>query len=272
MRLSRSRLGDPFPASAREILDRFGPKAHPALQGYLRTHARRYAWIVDYLQPLIEDRRRDRSGAGLKVLDVGPSFQTFLLADLVPDGRVDTIGYYDPKFLDAPDGTAPARLRLPADQHVSFDLNDTEREELWPRLADYDLVLMAETIEHLYVGPTAVLRFLASGLRPGGYLVVQTPNAVALHKRVWMAIGRSPINPLPDNRPGEAHLHEYTIDELVAGGRRAGLDVTDISLCNCVGGTLAARWYGALGRLLPRSLRDGLAVTFRVPVTPARRT
>lgn len=258
---------DPLPAQARAIINRLEPAAPADLRGYLRTHARRYAWTMEYLTPLIAERRWASTGRALRILDVGPSFQTFLLKEMAPEAEVQTIGFYDPHFFDVPPEEGDDRLRLPSESHVSFDLNNAVNADARPTLADFDLILMAETIEHLHVGPGPVLRFLASGLRPDGFLVVQTPNAVALHKRVWMAIGRSPIAPLPDNRPGEAHLHEYTIAELLAGGDRAGLEPVDISSRNYIGGTWPARGYGLLGRMLPTSLRDGVAVTFRVAAT-----
>jgi len=260
-RLNRS---DPLTPAARAIITRMGPAADPDLRPYLRTHARRYAWTMEYLAPLIAERRRAGPGRVLRILDVGPSFQTFLLKELAPDATVETIGFYDPHFFDVPPDEGEVRLRLPADAHISFDLNEAVNPDRSPSLSDYDLILMAETIEHLHIGPAPVLRLLAGGLRDGGVLVVQTPNAVALHKRVWMALGRSPLAPLPDYRPGEAHLHEYTIGELLAGGARAGLEPIDVAARNYIGGTWPARAYGALGRILPTGMRDGIAVTFRV--------
>jgi hypothetical protein len=100
---------------------------------------------------------------------------------------------------------------------------------------------------------------------PGGYLLVQTPNAVARHKRVRMLLGRPDLHPPDEVSPGVAHLHEYTSAELLEAGERAGLRVVGVDTANYFGSRPAARAYAALGRVLPPNLRHGMAVTFQAP-------
>lgn len=49
----------------------------------------------------------------------------------------------------------------------------------------FDVVLMAETIEHLTFNPVAMWRQVYRVLRPGGRIVVTTPNYYALRGRAW---------------------------------------------------------------------------------------
>ena len=174
----------------------------PELHRYLQTHARRYSWLAGYLSELASRYQREEGMEFRHVLDVGPSFQTLLIRELFESAEVDTLGFDDnPQFLQE------------GRRHVSFDLNESPDRDRWPVLEGYDLVFFAETIEHLHVGPGAVLACLGSALRPHGYLIVQTPNGLALHKRLLMLAGRPPISPIPDNSPGEPHLHEYALKE-----------------------------------------------------------
>lgn len=223
------------------------------MRWYLRYHARRYACLIAEVEGL--STRLRSSGAGtLRILDVAKSFQTELMRMHVPDSIMDTLGFNDERFTDDPRG-----------KHIHFDLNQAADRGSWPALVGYHIVVIAEVIEHLWAGPVGVLSVLASGLVPGGYLVVQTPNMVALHKRLRMLRGRSPVDPLPENKPGNPHLHEYTVDELVSAGKRAGLTAARVGGSNYFGFGRAATAYARLGRITPLSLRHGLTVTFQKP-------
>jgi SAM-dependent methyltransferase len=243
------------PRTAEEIMALFASRPLSGeMRSYLRYNAVRYAWLLERVDRALDEVRARRPGEPVALLDVGMSFQTELLRAHVPDGRLDTLGWFDARFEPDPNG-----------RHVDFDLNQAGERDRWPPLAGYDLVLMAEVIEHLSAGAVGVLGCLAAGLRPGGWLLVQTPNAVALHKRVRMLAGRNPLAPLPENRPGQAHLHEYTAGELVASGRAAGLKIESVEGANYFGTGPAARAYAAAGRLLPLRLRHGLLVAMRAP-------
>ena len=221
---------------------------------YARYHTARWTELLALVDELLARVRAQRPGEPPALLDVAIGMQTELLRARVPGGRVDDLGFTDPVWESRP----PSR-------HVDFDLNRAADESAWPRLGPYHLVVMSEVIEHLYVWPSAVLRMLRAALVPGGFLIVQTPNAIALHKRLRMLAGRPPVAPIPEGRPGEPHLHEYTAAELVEAGRAAGLEVEHVTGSNYFGFGRGARAYRALGRVLPLSLRHGLTVAFRAP-------
>lgn len=244
-----------IPHTADEVQARFAQRSLDAeMAEYLRYNAPRYAWMLERIEGLLDDIRSEFPGQEIKALDVAKSFQTEMISQLLPDGRVDDLGYDDVRF----DGDRRG-------EHIEFNLNHVRSRDAWPPLKGYHLIVIAEVIEHLNVGPVSLLSFLATGLVPGGYLLVQTPNAVALHKRVRMLIGHPDVAPPDEESEGVAHLHEYTRIELCAAGEQSGLDVVRVDTANYFGTKPAARAYSALGRVLPSSLRHGMAVTFRAP-------
>jgi SAM-dependent methyltransferase len=213
----------------------------PEEQVYLRTHAQRYDRLLELVGELAPER----------VLVVGPSYETVLLREALPAGTVNTLGWHDSRF--------PLRDH---ETHTQFDLNEAD----YPQLEPHDVVVCSEVIEHLHVAAVPVLRFLASGLVPGGHLILQTPNATALPKRVRMALGRNPYHPIREEAGNPGHFHEHTVGELVAAVDAAGLAVVRVLAENYFDhGSRKNRAYRALGRVLPQTLREGITVVARKP-------
>lgn len=109
--------------------------------------------------------------------------------------------------------------------HIEFNLNDTFYPDQWPMLPQADLVCFAEVVEHLYAAPELVLLFLRTALKNSGYLICQTPNAAALHKRLKLLLGMNPYERLRLTQSNPGHIREYTKKELWELGRAAGLRV-----------------------------------------------
>jgi 2-polyprenyl-3-methyl-5-hydroxy-6-metoxy-1,4-benzoquinol methylase len=90
----------------------------------------------------------------------------------------------------------------------------------------YDMIVMAEVIEHLYIAPTLVLPAFRRCLKAGGILLVTTPNGVALSTQVWMLSGRNPFEMLRENLDNPGHFREYTRPEMLTLGTTAGFSST----------------------------------------------
>ncbi|MSO41283.1 MAG: methyltransferase domain-containing protein [Solirubrobacterales bacterium] len=184
---------------------------------YLATHAPRYRYLLDRVDAVRRELGFPQEGRGLRLLDIGPSFQTQLLRDRYPDAEVATLGL-------EPSAVSSAR---PGERHVEFDLNDAADAEAWPRLDAFPLIVFAEVIEHLYTAPAKVLVCAASWLAAEGVILVQTPNAVAAHRRAMMLAGRNPYHRIRENRKNPGHFREYTRAELEQEASAAGLVTTE---------------------------------------------
>lgn len=91
-------------------------------------------------------------------------------------------------------------------QHTyNFDLNSLD----WPIRKHYDIVVIADTLEHL-VRPTQVLQNAIKLIKPGGLLIVSIPNCVHWWARILILSGRFP----KDERGlfDKTHLHFYTLN------------------------------------------------------------
>jgi hypothetical protein len=124
----------------------------------------------------------------------------------------------------------------------------------------YDLIVFAETIEHLYTSPKLILNFLRNFMRTeSGVLIIQTPNAVSLSKRREMLRGINPFELIRENRYNPGHFREYTMEELIGYGTQAGLKVYRKEFCDY--------WQprDRLDRLLAKvhaSFREGITISF----------
>lgn len=88
----------------------------------------------------------------------------------------------------------------------------------------FGTVVAGEIIEHVF-DTQAAIQELTRVLRTGGWLVMTTPNLVALSGRAQLLLGRSPHNVEFDASPGTAgHIRYFTFDTLELLLRRAGLE------------------------------------------------
>lgn len=230
-------------------------------RGYTAFHAPRYAFVLRLLGEL-------GAGPDTRILDIGGSRLTTLVREAT-GARVDTLGF-DPESTSS------------AGRHFHFDLNHSQHEADWRRdLPRYDIVVMAEVIEPLYTAPQLVLRFVRTLLADNGRLVLQTPNAASLTRRVKLLAGRNPYEMIRLDPTDPGHFREYTVAELTSVARAAGLRVE-----HCVVGWYFDARYGLHGpngsrpqpvvgtvknvlyRVLPPRLRGGITMVLR-PDGPA---
>src|SRR5439155_8672395 len=93
----------------------------------------------------------------------------------------------------------------------------------------FDLVLSCEVLEHLTIPPIEHVKPLADLLKPGGHLVLSTPNLGSLTKILDLLRGR-PVFHKPEDfflpaieKNGWIHRREYVAVEVTSGIERAGL-------------------------------------------------
>lgn len=149
-----------------------------------------------------------------------------------PAGRLLDVGCWDGGFIsqvlrDARGvvgvDVAQAALRVARTRGLS-----TVRAQVEARLpfADqtFSTVVAAEIIEHVFDTQSVVGEW-ARVVAPGGWLVITTPNLVALSGRAQLLFGRSPHNVEFDASPGTSgHIRYFTFDTLEQLLRQAGLE------------------------------------------------
>jgi SAM-dependent methyltransferase len=233
-----------------------GEKDRKPNAGYVAFHRPRFAFLLQIL-------RENLGGQNRRILDIGRSHLTGMIGRGL-NIHVDSLGL-------EPDE------ELSTGRHYCFDLNDTQYPDRWRGgLPQYDVVVFAEVIEHLYTAPELVLKFLWQLLVPGGLLLLQTPNAVSLGKRVKLALGANPFERIRADRLNPGHFREYTLQELIDILRCSQFSVertyqryyfdtrfaeheTGSERPKPISGSIRNVAY----RLLPPSLREGITIVAR---------
>ncbi len=121
-------------------------------------------------------------------------------------------------------------------EFIGANFNELQLFERAPEKS-FDVVIIAQVIEHILNHPVGLVRSLAEMMRPGGLMIITTPNPVTMMGAVRMLRGRSLLwgtNDFIDEpkiadgkiiTKGEIHYREYTSDELRHLIESAGLRV-----------------------------------------------
>lgn len=246
-----------FPITEQDILDFVGPVAVPEQAEYLRFHIVRYRYLLDvvgrYLPPASSSPAGgiQHSANGRRILDIGTGFEVDLLREAfqVP---VDTAGFRHSGW--------PA-----LDGETFYELNLNETEGLDKKVdRQYPLIVMAEVVEHVYTAPELFLSSMKSWLQPGGILIIQTPNAVFLPKRLKMLFGFHPFEKIRQNSSNPGHFREYTLSELTHIARSSGLRVVSSSRKNYFSpANRLLKWLYGADCLWPPGFRAGITLVLK---------
>ena len=215
---------------------------NPAEREYIHYHAERIAETLKLLASLVGEQKT-------RLLDISPHILTSAIHQFLGDRmRISTLGWMN-------------RRVVPVDaleEHVEWDLNNELPDNSFKNGA-FDLILMGEVIEHLHTAPSIVLRGLRRCLKDGGLFVIQTPNAVAVTKRLAMLRGINPFEMIRENNRDPGHFREYTVTELKNLAAGVGLKVEVVKFMNY---WKSPGVRGLVESVFP-SLRNGLTVVFR---------
>lgn len=158
-------------ADARVLFEKFGGTDFE----YLAHHFRRFRVTVDELGTGWSPQ------LGCRVLDVGAHWlhQTALLwGDGYKVTAVDLPSTFETEWVK----TAAARMGV--ELMPVLDLSRPSELEILPDNA-FDLVFFSEIIEHITFNPVEFWRSIYRVLRPGGRIVITTPNYYSPYSRVW---------------------------------------------------------------------------------------
>lgn len=250
-----------------DILKRFSSvDADEEGRTYLQFNASRYLRLLGRVAAC-----RARLGPGpVRFLDVGPSYFTQMLCDRFPDDTVAALGI---DHATSRGGHWPAALALDAVTFCNYDLRHAGDPSTWPALDPVQMIIFSEVLEHLYLAPSQVLACLRSLLAPGGYLLLTTPNAATLPKRLRFALlGKNPIPLFRENEENPGHFREYSQAELIAVGAACGLVPEEARIYNDAyaielekHNTLKGRLIRALSDIAPESMRENHYILYRNP-------
>lgn len=184
-------------------------------RGYVEEAGERYAYVRELVA------RFAPPPADLVDLGAAPGDQSLAFAAL--GYRVTAVDLGAAEWSDHPAGAMETQLEAGGVAFLRHDLDEVP----YP-LADasFDVAVLTELIEHLREYPLRSLQEVARILRPGGVLVLTTPNAAYLRNRLNLALGRSVYTPLHDwlyGEPHARHAREYTVRELETLVESAGL-------------------------------------------------
>jgi len=191
-----------------------------AAKVYAKNQARRFSITYDICCRLVPD-------TNAVVCDVGRSPFTEKLSNRFAE--VWSLGLP----LDEDDGGHREASALRDVAHIEVDLNTSSEVATWPReKVRFDLIVCAETIEHLHTPPEFTFMMLASLLKPRGLLLVTTPNACGIARRLKLLFGTNPFERIRYYARNPGHFREYTRGEMIEMGATAGLEVRECRTIN----------------------------------------
>lgn len=104
-----------------------------------------------------------------------------------------------------------------------------------------DVVMMNETIEHFTEPPLFCIKEISRVLKPGGYLILTTPNVASLSNRIKLLAGinvYTEIDIYHKVSKYKLHNREYTMKDLEYLAAEAGLKTVDKRCLNLGGAPL----------------------------------
>lgn len=167
-----------------------------------------------------------------RVLDYGSYFGNFALMMRARGFAVDALDAFD-TYRPSLD---PILDLLHRDGINTIDFGAVGRDLSGIADQQYDVVMCMGVIEHIPHTPRLLLDSLARVLKPGGCLVMDTPNLAQLPNRQRLAKGEPVMTPIAIQYhatiPFEGHHREYTADEMAWMIQEAGLELQALDLFN----------------------------------------
>ena len=222
---------------------------------YLFDHSRRFASDVDHIAKFVP--------AGAKILEVGAR-PYFLTKALLARG-------YGMTVLDAHPPSEAERALMPGAAYLKCDLDtDTVPAED----GTFDAVICNEVFEHLRIDLIHSLSELLRVLKPGGHLLLSTPNLRSLTGLYNLLVRGEAYSCIGDvyenfrdvrNGPGNmGHIREYTPKEVTTFLSKVGFEVDGLIFRSRGCYTRSQRLYHLLTVVNP-SLRPFFSVVARKP-------
>ena len=179
---------------------------------YFLIHVARYAHILNTITTIAEPEKK------LRVLDVG-CFPYHLGTAL------ESMGY---DVYGIASGHEPIKNK-------NISVINIEKDRFPHKDGFFDFVIFTEVLEHIPQSPLLALKEMARVTKPGGHLILTTPNIARSINRGMLAMGKSIMYPVDNLLENEGrgstiymrHNREYTMDELKRLVSSAGWTVAE---------------------------------------------
>lgn len=172
---------------------------------YVETHARRFYETLRLLPDLKPDAR---------VLELGaiPYYLTILLQKFA-GLSVDPVSFFE---FETAERTTHRVENVANQERYDFDYAPLNVEKDVFPFDDqtYDLVLCCELLEHLLINPSHMLYEIHRVLKPGGYLLLSTPNVLRWENVFSLLKGRNINDCYHGNGIYGRHNREYSMLEV----------------------------------------------------------
>ena len=186
--------------------------------------------IINYVN---QDWRRFLYTYGLanelsgKALEIGgnPYFTTFLLRNFTKL-ELTLTNYFGSHYTQVGQNVEmPNSAGELSNVYLPFDHFDVEAERFPYADESFDVVFFCEVIEHMTNDPLTALREINRVLRPGGRLILTTPNVARLENIARLVAGANLYDPFSGYGPHGRHNREYIMHELYLMLQWCGFDL-----------------------------------------------
>jgi SAM-dependent methyltransferase len=191
------------------------------LQNYCKYSFRRFVYTYGLC--------RTQHGRGLE-LGANPYFTTILIRQFA-SFNVVLANYFGSHF--GTSGLQNLRVKdfesgQSKEISLHFDHFNIELERFPYRDTEFDIVLFCEIIEHLTQDPVHALKEIKRILKPGGILILTTPNVSRLENVAKMIAGANIYDPYSGHGPYGRHNREYNKHELYLLLKYLGFTITEM--------------------------------------------
>lgn len=183
---------------------------------YFLFHRNRYEFILDIVKKLKITERES-------LLDIGSHFLHILLS--IKELNYDTYGIDIELFVKLTESRAKTAGIILRECDLAIDKVPFEDNF-------FNVVFCNETLEHLNFHPLKVFKEIQRVLKPGGRVLITTPNLTRLNNRIKFLLGKSIYHNIREDYWAGTHYREYSKNELVYLIKEAGLKVKEIIFIN----------------------------------------
>jgi ubiquinone/menaquinone biosynthesis C-methylase UbiE len=169
-------------------------------------------------------------GARLLEFGAGPYFTSLMMMKFRPGYEFHWANYFDATWVGQ-DHAQTIHSEAYNETHTfNFKHFNSETDDFPYPDEHFDYVMYCEIIEHLTRNPSRVLAEVHRILKPGGKLMITTPNVVRLQHVLYLLQLKNVFDPYSGYGPYGRHNREYTPQELIDLVTSCGYAVDQVKL------------------------------------------